>query len=110
MEQVRATHKQATDLIDLIVAEMNSVEADQGRLLDEKIIAEKPMAEKNHVLEVVGQLLYELERLEPLIAKTEDELGLPRSSENDRWDGTPNGKKVRGQASRVAIVAVRLSG
>ena len=63
MEQVCATHKQATDLIDLIVAELNSLEADQRRLLDAKIIAEKPMAEKKHVLEVVGQLLYELESL-----------------------------------------------
>ena len=44
------------------------------------------MTEKKRVLEVVGRLLYELERLEPLIGKTEDELGLPRSSESDRWD------------------------
>ena len=86
MEQVRATHKQATDLIDQIVAQMNPAQPGEGRLSDEIIIAKKPMAEKKHVLEVVGQLLYELERLEPLIAKTEDELGLPRSSESDRWD------------------------
>jgi hypothetical protein len=86
MEQVPATHKQATELIDQIVAQMNSVEADQGRLLDETIIAKKPTTEKKYVLEVVNRLLYELERLEPLIGKTEDELGLPRSSEGDRWD------------------------
>lgn len=86
MEQVRATSKQATDLIDQIVTQMNSPEADHGRLLDEKIIAKKPMTEKRHVLGIVGQLLYELEKLEPLIGKTEDELGLPRSSESDRWD------------------------
>jgi hypothetical protein len=85
MERVRATHKQATDLIDQIVAQMNPVPG-QGRLSDENIIAEKPMMEKKHVLEVVTQLLYELERLEPLIGKTEDELGLPRSSDSDRWD------------------------
>ena len=84
MEQVPATHKRETDLIDQIVAQMNPVEADQGRLLDEESIA--TMTEKKHVLEVFGQLLYELERLEPLIGKTEDELGLPRSSESDRWD------------------------
>jgi hypothetical protein len=86
MEQVSGTHKQATDLIDQIVGQMNPAEAGQGRLLDEKIIANKPMTEKKHVLEVVNQLLCELERLEPLIGKTEDELGLPRSSECDRWD------------------------
>jgi hypothetical protein len=86
MEQVPATHKQGTDLIDQIVAQMNPVEANQGRLLDETIIAKKPMTEKKYVLEVVNRLLYELERLEPLIGKTEDELGLPRSSESDRWD------------------------
>jgi len=86
MEQVRVTHKQTTDLIDQIVAQMNPLEAGQGRLLDEKIIANKPITEKKHVLEVVNQLLCELERLEPLIGKTEDELGLPRSSESDRWD------------------------
>jgi len=86
MEQVRVTHKQATDLIDQIVAQMNPLEAGQGRLLDEKIIANEPITEKKHVLEVVNQLLCELERLEPLIGKTEDELGLPRSSESDRWD------------------------
>ena len=86
IEQVGATHKQATDLIDQIVAQMDSTQADQGRLLDEKVIAMKPMTEKKHVLGVVGQLLYELERLEPLIGKTEDELGLPRSNESERWD------------------------
>jgi hypothetical protein len=86
MEQVRVTHKRATDLIDQMVAQMNPAEACQGRLLDEKIIAKKPMTEKKHILEVVNQLLCELERLEPLIGKTEDELGLPRSSESDRWD------------------------
>jgi hypothetical protein len=86
MEQVRVTHKRATDLIDQMVAQMNPAEARQGRLLDEKIIAKKPMTEKKHILEVVNQLLCELERLEPLIGKTEDELGLPRSSESDRWD------------------------
>lgn len=86
MERLRATQKPATGLIDQIVAQMNSVEVDRGRLLDGKIIVKKPMTEKKHVLEVVGQLLYELERLEPLIGKTEDELGLPRSSESDRWD------------------------
>jgi hypothetical protein len=86
MEQVRATHKQAVDLIDQIVAQMNPAQPGQGRLLDEKIIVKKPMTEKKHVLEVVNQLLYELERLEPLIGKTEDELGLPRSNESDRWD------------------------
>jgi hypothetical protein len=86
MEQVRVTHKQTTDLIDQIVAQMNPLEAGQGRLLDEKIIANEPITEKKHVLEVVNQLLCELERLEPLIGKTEDELGLPRSSESDRWD------------------------
>jgi hypothetical protein len=85
-EQVRVTHKQATDLIDQIVAQMNSAEAGQRRLLDEETIANKPMPEKKHVLEVVNQLLSELERLEPIIGKTEDELGLPRSSESDRWD------------------------
>ncbi len=82
---MRVTHKQATDLIDQIVAQMNPAEAGQGRLLDKRI-ATKPMSEKNHVLEVVNQLLCELERLEPLIGKTEDELGLLRSSESDRWD------------------------
>ena len=86
MEQVGATHKQATDLIDQIVAQMNPARSDQGRLLDEKVIAKKPMTEKKHVLEVVSRLLFELERLEPLIGQTEDKLGLPRSSENDRWD------------------------
>jgi hypothetical protein len=86
MEQVPAIHKQATDLIDQIVAQMNTAEASQGRLLDQKIIAKKPITEKKHVMEVVALLLYELERLEPLIGKTEDELGLPRSSESDRWD------------------------
>jgi hypothetical protein len=86
MEQVRVTHKQATDLIDQIVAQLNPAEAGQGRLLDQKIIAEKPITGKKHVMEVVTRLLYELERLEPLIGKTEDELGLPRSSESDRWD------------------------
>ena len=86
MEQVRATHQQATDLIDQIVAQMNPAQPGQERLLDEKIIEIKPVKEKRHVLEVVGQLLYELEKLEPLIGKTEDELGLPRSSESDRWD------------------------
>jgi hypothetical protein len=86
MEQVRATHKQSTDLIDQIVAQMNPAQPGQGRLLDEKVIAKKPVTEKRHVLEVVGQLLYELERLEPLIGRTEDELGLPRSSESERWD------------------------
>jgi hypothetical protein len=65
---------------------MNSAEAGQRRLLDEETIANKPMPEKKHVLEVVNQLLSELERLEPIIGKTEDELGLPRSSESDRWD------------------------
>jgi len=86
MEQVRVTHKQTTDLIDQIVAQMNPADAGQGRRLDEKIIANKPITAKKHVLEVVNQLLCELERLEPLIGKTEDELGLPRSSESDRWD------------------------
>jgi len=86
MEQMPATHKQATDLIDQIVAQMNRAEAGQGQLLAERIIANKPVTEKKHVLEVVNRLLYELERLEPLIGKTEDELGLPRSSESDRWD------------------------
>jgi hypothetical protein len=86
MEQVRATHKQATDLIDRIVAQMNPAQPGQGRLLDGKVIAKKPMTEKKNVLEVVSQLLYELERLEPLIGKTEDELGLPRSNESERWD------------------------
>ena len=86
MEQVRVTHKQATDLIDQIVAQMNPAEAGPGRLLDEKIIANRPITEKKYLLEVVNQLLCELERLEPLIGKTEDELGLPRSSESDRWD------------------------
>jgi hypothetical protein len=83
--RVSAIHKQATELIDQIVAQMNPVPG-QGRLLDENIIAKKPMTEKKHVLEVVTRLLCELERLEPLIGKTEDELGLPRSSEGDRWD------------------------
>jgi hypothetical protein len=86
MERVRATRKQATDLIDHIVSQMNPAQPGQGRLLDEKMIAKKAMTEKRHVLEVVGQLLCELERLEPLIGKAEDELGLPRSSESDRWD------------------------
>jgi hypothetical protein len=86
MEQVSATHKQATELIDQIVAQMNLAQPSLGRLSDERIIVKKSMTEKKHVLEVVGQLLYELERLEPLIGKTEDELGLPRSSESDRWD------------------------
>jgi hypothetical protein len=57
MEQVPATHKQAIDLIDQIVAQMNPAEAGQGRLLDEKIIARMPMTKKPHVLEVVNQLL-----------------------------------------------------
>jgi hypothetical protein len=65
---------------------MNPAKVGQGRLLGEKIIASNPVTEKKHVLDVVSQLLYELERLEPLIGKTEDELGLPRSSESDRWD------------------------
>jgi hypothetical protein len=65
---------------------MNPAQPDRGQLLDEKVIANKPMTEKRHVLEVVSQLLYELERLEPLIGKTEDELGLPRSNESERWD------------------------
>jgi hypothetical protein len=86
MEQVRVTNKQATDLIDQIVAQMNRAEAGHGRLLDKKIIASRPITETKHVPEVVNQLLCELERLEPLIGKTEDELGLPRSSESDRWD------------------------
>jgi hypothetical protein len=86
MEQVRDTHKQATDLIDHIVAQMNPERTGQGRLLADRIIAKQPMTEKKYVLEVVSQLLYELERLEPLIGKTEDELGLSRSSESDRWD------------------------
>jgi hypothetical protein len=100
MEQVPATHKQATDLIDQIVAQMNPMEADQGRLLDETIIAKKPMTAKKYVLEVVTQLLYGLERLEPLIGKTEDELGLPRSSESDRWDD-------RLGRIRVRVVSIR---
>ena len=86
MERVRATHKQATDLIDQVVAQMNPAQPGQGRLLNEKAIAIKQVTQKKHVLEIVGQLLYALEKLEPLIGKTEDELGLPRSSESDRWD------------------------
>ena len=87
MEHVRATSKQATDLIDQIVTQMNSARGGSRAALGRgNNCKEANDGEKARLLEVVGQLLYELERLEPLIGKTEDELGLPRSSESDRWD------------------------